>query len=511
MWQGKDRRRSVDRRARGTRSWPSARSPISNIASRGKVWRADRSTSRRFPTSCYAESSLLHRPSNATNLVLAIPHDAETAAAFPSTHEDDEHPPETPAPPPIRCEPQFPRGRAAPTLTDTDAAKRDVVLHLDAVCETWGIVELAASDASEKRPPESSGSPTLAEDGTPATRSHLNIASPNGEDFLPTLLTTTTAAVRGVQKFIATLPLDIQHRRLPKAGNGMQHLALSTSARPVSARASQRTVSASTTPPRPTASATAVEGSPDEESSKGADHDQEAVLGQLRRASLDVLGCLKDLEVRFRIPNTASPLAIPDRASSPLPPLPPLSGTSLATEADMDASSVSASVDSAGLAPSNAWDYRDDVTLEDIRQEAQIVRTWLRIVGTVLDFVNKTGKQKRGSGFTEPARRSASEDSQEPARDDGSDGAAVADAPAGGLPDWASPAAEHGSEGSRLQRAHRFLAMHLSREFSELLPDLVDEPAFRRTFFDSLSCVPVSSIADGIADLARQRRHSTLR
>lgn len=454
----------------------------------------------------------LFRPSNARNSVLAIPFDATTdsgTAGFASPDETAEGALEAvPAAPPIRAEPSFPRGRAMPTLTDLEAARRDVVLHLDCVCDKWGIVQLAASTEEKARPEASVPNQAINERGASdmseiplRAAGAVAVRVQHGESFLPSLLTATTAAVRAVQKFMATLPPEAEDDTGLAKSTSQLGIGVSTAARPGTAR---RSITPRLVPMSDSASWTKQGGRAGSWSFSGPDqtyHEatpslhRSDILKRLRRASLDVLGCLKGLEERFRVPESASAIEITGRSSSPLPPLPPLSSSSL-LDPDLEASSVSASAESEGLAPTVAWDYRDDLTLEDVSVEAEVVRTWLQTVHAALDFIRRSERplstKTRPPGAHDETLGIRSDAEDGPERFSGLKNEAVGHSDDEG--GWAFEISDVDRRGPpSLRRAHALLASHLPASLSHFLGQVgpFDGEGAHDGFLDSLACVQV--------------------
>jgi hypothetical protein len=235
-----------------------------------------------------------------------------------------------------------------------------------------------------------------------------------------------------VQKYFISLPPD----RLPPLSRSSQqlrrtsnpaetlhsahhHLAISTSARP---RTSLGAISSSASP-RPVSSISSLfsaaqegSGSTSTDSTAGAPDP----LVELRRASLDVLGALKEMELRYRLPVPPSPMSTTnegglgepqpqdqDSTDSPVlergPQLhqhpnpdnvtPPLS-TSQRVVGGMDSSHFEASSDAGGDgdATTKGHLYRSDVTLDDLRSEKDVVRTYVEKVDEVI-FASLRGRR----------------------------------------------------------------------------------------------------------------------
>ncbi|KAG0150084.1 hypothetical protein CROQUDRAFT_652764 [Cronartium quercuum f. sp. fusiforme G11] len=304
-------------------------------------------------------------PSQRRNLVLALP------GATDLQEEDEEAFNELPepAPPPPPSKPYFPPGRAVPNLTDLESARQEVMRQLDQVCESWGLIELTARRAS-------SGQSNRSEDPIRGPSPNLTTCKPTDEDFVVSLLALTTRAVRSVQKFISTLPdpdLFLTGAAIGGLERRISSLEVSTSARP---RISNPFSSRGSIDPFALFKKRRTTR-PNEIDSKEVK--EEIPLSVLRRTSLDVLGCLKDIELRFRIPGSGTPFAQADSAPG---------------------ESVSSPVDENGpelTLPAMSWEYRSDVTLLDVGAEALIVKRWLEAVDGVLEGVTIINGHRRRS------------------------------------------------------------------------------------------------------------------
>lgn len=397
-----------------------------------------------------------NRSSNHKNMVLALPG-RDPDGLF---EQDDQAlqnlPPEPPPPPPMPNQPNFPQGRAAPDLTDLESARQEVMIQLDQLCKSWGLLELAATRApsvASNRSADESLIPDLNQTKpSPPSSSSIRLPNPpsfqllslppsfgHHQTFVVDLLTLTTRAVRSVQKFILTIPDPDIFNSSSNLGLGgdlerrMSHLVLSTAARPRISRSSLRMPSSRTSSPsrvdhsnpssHPPVSfpfdpfalykKRAASGSminPPTSSVQNTTKDDP--LSVLRRMSLKVLGCLKDIEHKFRIPGSATPmdnndlsaLQADERHSQLSGSSLPLSQTdSKSIEQDEDHSESSLSL------PSMSWEYQQDIGLEDIREEALIVKQWLECVDGVLEGMKlMTGtrrKKVRQSHSDEPKRR----------------------------------------------------------------------------------------------------------
>ncbi|POW11610.1 hypothetical protein PSTT_05153 [Puccinia striiformis] len=365
----------------------------------------------------FVRNGLATKNRNAThrNGILALPGADQLA------EEDEQNLPPEPAPPPPKpSQPQFPAGRALPNLSDLESARQEVMAQLDQVCQSWGLVQLAAtrapsvaSNADEELHLPSSSSPSLSAAGS----GNLQLSIPHSTDlenegFIINLISLTTHAVRSVQKFIITIPdPDIfSSTNISSLGGDLQrrmsHLELSTAARPKISRpglflgsASSRTSSPSR-PDSPQLNANrrtsstfdpfaifkkrAVFGpvlstqSPSTLSSPTNNHNnhhhhhhKDDPLTILRKMSLEVLTCLKNIEHKFRIPGSATPMEEEFGAAK-------LGQINEDEEEEGEG-------ETALVLPSMGWEYRQDISLDHLRNEALIVKDWLECVDGILE------------------------------------------------------------------------------------------------------------------------------
>ncbi|KNE97688.1 hypothetical protein PSTG_09092 [Puccinia striiformis f. sp. tritici PST-78] len=365
----------------------------------------------------FVRNGLATKNRNAThrNGILALPGADQLA------EEDEQNLPPEPAPPPPKpSQPQFPAGRALPNLSDLESARQEVMAQLDQVCQSWGLVQLAAtrapsvaSNADEELHLPSSSSPSLSAAGS----GNLQLSIPHSTDlenegFIINLISLTTHAVRSVQKFIITIPdPDIfSSTNISSLGGDLQrrmsHLELSTAARPKISRpglflgsASSRTSSPSR-PDSPQLNANrrtsstfdpfaifkkrAVFGpvlstqSPSTLSSPTNNHNnhhhhhhKDDPLTILRKMSLEVLTCLKNIEHKFRIPGSATPMEEEFGAAK-------LGQINEDEEEEGEGETVL-------VLPSMGWEYRQDISLDHLRNEALIVKDWLECVDGILE------------------------------------------------------------------------------------------------------------------------------
>ncbi|EFP87511.1 uncharacterized protein PGTG_13882 [Puccinia graminis f. sp. tritici CRL 75-36-700-3] len=283
-----------------------------------------------------------NRSASHRNMILAVPGRDPNQLS-----EEDEEvlqnlPPEPAPPPPKPSQPQFPAGRALPNLTDLESARQEVMAH-------------------------------------PA-----NISNLGG---------------------------DLQRR--------MSHLELSTAARPRISRStflgsSQRASSPSRNEPPALISrrsATgfdpfalfkkrAVSGPMMSYANSQTQTAKDDPLAILRKMSLEVLTCLKDIEHKFRIPGSATPMdnqefsifQSSDQHQRTSPPQQHSLAETKIVEQDEDNSEGSL------ILPSMSWEYRQDVSLEEVRKEALVVKEWLECVDGILEGMKIiTGSRRKKS------------------------------------------------------------------------------------------------------------------
>jgi hypothetical protein len=300
----------------------------------------------------------------------------------------------------------------------------DVVIPVpDHLQSRWGLVEHVKS-----LPPPLTANGRARSPSPTFSRAESEIDnSAIDENLVLSLIHTTTSAIRSVQKYFISLPPDrlppssrssqqLRRTSNPAEGGGSSphhHLAISTSARP---RASLGAVSPS---PRPVSSISSL-FSAAQESSSGAGSNNAAgpdPLVELRRASLDVLGALKEMELRYRLPVPTSPTTEGGADEQPPPEspvteggpplhLPPSDRASLLSRSQRGVGSVDSyseiSSDGGGDGDAAAASsttrghlYRSDVTLADLRAEKDIVRAYVEKVDEVI-FASFRGR--RGGG-----------------------------------------------------------------------------------------------------------------
>ncbi|MBW0509582.1 hypothetical protein O181_049297 [Austropuccinia psidii MF-1] len=371
-----------------------------------------------------------NKPIHHKHMILAVP--GRDPDSFTEEDEDilQNLPPEPAPPPQIPSQPYFPAGRALPNLTDLESARKEVMAQLDRVCELWGLIELtstrAPSVASNRSGDDSIShdcfSLALQKDNSNPIQP-LSSSSPDrhGDEFVVNLLTLTTHAVRSVQKFILTIP-DPDLFSVTSIGSlgsdsqrRMPYLELSTAARPRISRSTNIGLSSASraSSPAPSDSQShsnswrdpfvlfkkrTVSNSSVSTSNLSSQSNKDDPLSILRRMSLEVLGCLKDIEHRYRIPGSATPTlpqdfsilnqsepgssdiqySSPQQLSSNLTE-DPTSGSGNSDRQDETQSDGSLSL------PSVSWEYRQDISLEEVRKEALVVKQWLECVDGILE------------------------------------------------------------------------------------------------------------------------------
>ncbi|GAA5920814.1 hypothetical protein JCM1841_005107 [Sporobolomyces salmonicolor] len=400
-------------------------------------------------------------------------------------------------------------GEAGRTVKDERELRREVLEGLENVCDKWGLItHLSASHPMRRHsrssystpptshnPPSSSATstavPSRAASPTPMPQ-HLNIDRPfspfsEAESTATTssgseiplvldLLTTTTSAIRSVQRFVVALPTSsslhasTSHPRSPSPAE--EHLRISTAARPRTSLALP--VSVSSAPMgRSFSSSSSGEGKENgterasEEGVRKRDKD-ELLLATLRKKSLEVLGMLRDLEGRYRLPSLS---AEDEAAASPVdtsaPPLTlPLSQPDFTP------------VPSSSLAghPTPIPRYSDTPTLSDVDPEAELVRDWVEVVDQVLSARERQRRRRRG-------RRSGGSEGEGEGEEEGEEEEEGQEEDGEEVPEWAR------KEGyaDPLDRAYSILVGHLPLDLARTLPDLSATPKNREAFLDALS------------------------
>ncbi|WAR62777.1 hypothetical protein PtB15_15B365 [Puccinia triticina] len=380
-----------------------------------------------------------NRSASHKNMILAVPGRDPSQLS----EEDEEAlqnlPPEPAPPPPKPSQPQFPAGRALPNLTDLEAARQEVMAQLDQVCQAWGLVQLAATRApsvasnrsaddelSQSLPPSSPGLQNLQLAQFSAFPADHPLLLQDNEGFIINLISLTTRAVRSVQKFILTIPdPDIfSPANISNLGGDLQrrmsHLELSTAARPRISRSTFLSGSSRTSSPsRPESAAAlmsrratagfdpfalfkkrAVSGPMMAFATSQAQTTKDDPLAILRKMSLEVLSCLKNIEHKFRIPGSSTPmdnqefsiLQSSDQSQKDSPPRQYQVEAKNVEQQDEDNSEGSL------VLPSMSWEYRQDVSLEEVREEALVVKEWLECVDGILEGMKIiTGSRRKKS------------------------------------------------------------------------------------------------------------------
>ncbi|GAA5840739.1 hypothetical protein JCM9279_001203 [Rhodotorula babjevae] len=300
-----------------------------------------------------------------------------------------------------------------------EAQLRDEAYYaLDAVCDCWSLAP-RPTRISRRRPSSSS----MSRD--PSTSSSLPPLSPTDDPahplpadnldlpLIPTLLATTTLAVRAIQAFAVSLPST------------------------------------------PTAAHTS--------SIKGA---QDSLVA-LRRTSLAVLGTLRELEARYRMPRSAAlepDGAADDADAGQRARAPPQE------EVEPAHGPRPGAPRSAPPHPPPAPQYRNDVALSALVSEAALVEQWVRAVEGELERSEVPGGGRRRSSVRGGGEGKDADDAGE-----GEEGEGEA------LPDWAR---ETGWPDG-LARAHAVMLAHASAATVEHA--LLNPAEDRDGFLDALS------------------------
>ncbi|KAH8926205.1 hypothetical protein BT69DRAFT_1019874 [Atractiella rhizophila] len=440
-------------------------------------------------------------------LVLALPG-AQPSSYLSPLDDFDDLPPSPAVPDPKPVVPFI--ELKEPVRRDAREARIEVLGSLEEVCRIWGLVE----HVKLARRPSTDSMRVRSPSPTPhsPTRASLNLPStPSQEPFILTLLHTTTSAIRAVQKYVLSLPseslqaiqdspsvrdslLEVERARNERFSSSM---GISTSARsrsmmiqpsggrlslglasPSSANVGRRSFT-------PGQLGSVKEGEKEEK--------KEDALTTLRRSSLDVLGSLKDMEMRYRLPGQEDEGLLKEE-----------------DEEEVEEARSSGSGSGSGEGKGKGYMYRTDVALEDLQKEAEVVRRYVELVDHVL-FRDAEGKKKRksvlppspSSGSTKKGRRQGSllasfglsetGITEEPEDEEGEGPGPqieVTKAPEQEeegsseeieVPDWA--AANYTND--PLRRAHTVLAAYLSaRVIFHLSPPFGD--GSRDSFLDSL-------------------------
>ncbi|BGP30939.1 hypothetical protein JCM10296v2_002701 [Rhodotorula toruloides] len=174
----------------------------------------------------------------------------------------------------------------------------------------------------------------------------------------------------------------------------------------------------------------------------GEADEQVTLLAELRKKSLEVLGMLREMEGRYRLPVPGGLLADEGEGM-------------VASPLNAEAPALPSSAVTSEAAVEDEPTYRSDVTLSSLAAEQGVVREWVQVVKRVLEQTAKTGGGRRSNG-------AGNGETQE------------------GVPQWAR---KDGWEDS-LARAHAIIIAHVSPEQTSSLPN----PATDRTgFLDALS------------------------
>ncbi|GAA5900216.1 hypothetical protein JCM6882_002276 [Rhodosporidiobolus microsporus] len=381
--------------------------------------------------------------------------------------------------------------------------RREVLDALEAVCERWNLLAYlpssrrlsrsstaspSASRCASPLPPSTSsssrflspslssramspspsvfsddgdgdGDATVVSDG--GTTASTAVDAPEDALLPPVLdlLTTTTSAIRAVQRYVVALPASTfssssssssaspssspptptptalsfapATTTVPVLGTSDAHnrddyLRLSTAAHP-RPRASLALPSSVSSAPNKASTGTGT--------TAAGGGEKPAVLGELRRASLEVLGALREIEGRYR-------LAPPVLSSS--------SSSALAEDAKDGKNPVEPP-------PEYAPDVALDAVLDAFSAAEEGVKKWVEVVGRVL---GRAGRARAGRGRGRRSRLSGGSEGkgeeEDEAETEGSDGSEGGEE--GEVPLWAEKDAFGGDD---LARAHALLASHL--------------------------------------------------
>ncbi|GAA6052020.1 hypothetical protein JCM3770_002324 [Rhodotorula araucariae] len=339
------------------------------------------------------------------------------------------------------------------TIKDARQLRGEALDAVEAVCECWSI------QPGPYRPhrPRRSSAVAMTRAASSASDA-LDISPLDSNPFLPaavtadlplipTLLATTTLAVRAIQSFAISLPSHSSSAAPPPSPRKVNPLDVSTAARPRTSLAL----------PFSTTSAPAT--GKGKERARGNAVDEDDPLVRLRRTSLGVLGMLRVIEARYRIPDATT-------SSAPRM-LPGVDGTvEVDTAVEISAPSLPPPISPApagNAVASPPSQYLVEVDLASLAPEAEVVERWVRAVERVLEHTERTAK--RSSGGDAPAGEGY----------DVQDSAATEK-----LPAWAS---ETGWEDG-LGRAHAVILAHVPSGQRDGLPDPAVE---REGFLNSLS------------------------
>ncbi|GAA5945549.1 hypothetical protein JCM3775_002626 [Rhodotorula graminis] len=307
-------------------------------------------------------------------------------------------------------------------LKDEAQLRSEAYEALDAVCDCWSI-----APGSTRPPCRPSSSSTMSRN--PSTASAITPMSPaddtsfpsSADDanlpLVPTLLATTTLAVRAIQAFAVSLP----------------------------------------SPPAP---------------SRAGTESAENPLIVLRRTSLDVLGMLREIEARYRLPGT---VGTDDAAVARPSTLTSEAGDDQGARATGHAEVTAPHGDPASQTASPEPQYRVDVELSALEREAALVERWVRAVEDELERSETRVRAAAGAGRRRSSVR-ADEEGQVGGRTvEGGEGRAEA------LPDWARDTGWPDG----LVRAYAIMVADASASTAEhALPDPADDWC---GFLDALS------------------------
>ncbi|GAA6056732.1 putative Cytoplasm protein [Rhodotorula toruloides] len=336
------------------------------------------------------------------------------------------------------------------SLRDSKELRREAEEALDVVCDKWGLAAPASTcselvnaptdplhaprEASTVSSASTASTSSQTDNSNSAPLSPLTSFSCTSDSQVPlvlTLLTLTTGAIRTTQQFVLSLPSTSSSTSTAISPDPPQ---ISTASRPRTSLASPFTTAAAMSR---SSSSGSNQGNP---AVIEAD-EQATLLAELRKKSLEVLGILREMEGRYRLPVPGRLLADEGEGM-------------VASPLDAEAPALPSSAVTAEAAVEDEPIYRSDIALSSLAAEQDVVREWVRAVNRVLDQTAEAGKTRRSK-----------------AADGG---------PQEEVPEWAR---KDGWEDS-LARAHAIIVTHLSPEQTSSLPNLASD---RTGFLDALS------------------------
>lgn len=280
--------------------------------------------------------------------------------------------------------------------------KEAVYRELAEVCEKWGLVEMERSMNPSTRREFSTASTT----STSSSFNNIIIydrsatASPtpsdnHNESLILTLINTTTSAIRAAQRYFLSLPpeklgesSDMSDLQLERASHrGIPALGVVTASRPI---------------PRHSTLGVATSGrqaiSPErnkQASAQSAKIPQDPLL-RLRKVSLATLGALKDMEHRYRLNSPSEqPSNIEDIKDT-------LGDISITSSTDSVYQNPTFQIEDTSASEQSGYPnsykghlYRNDISLRDLSEQAQIVKQWIETVNELLNRLSSEVKTRR--------------------------------------------------------------------------------------------------------------------